>query len=88
MVFYRGWARGFPRKIMCSLFSLTFGISAVCENLATFGKTQFAPLLCLVLLKPNKGNYENVFARLVDCVKILQVVGRGFLPRLGWRFST
>ena len=37
----------------------------------------------------NSGCYFVTFqARLVDCVEILQVVGRGFLPRLGSRFST
>ena len=60
--FYLGWARGFPRKnrvffisadiyfLFCQEHPVRTGISTICENLATFGRTQFTPLLCLVLV--------------------------------------
>ena len=65
VVSHLGWARGFPRKrLVFSIFaniyflpsqeqSVQIGLLTVCENLATCGRTQFTPLLCLVLLKLN-----------------------------------
>ena len=65
MVFHLSWARGFPSKnLVFSIFvdiyflpsqeqSVQTGLLTVCENLATCEKTQFTPLLCLVLLKLN-----------------------------------
>ena len=66
MVFHLDWARGFPRKncvfsISANIYflpsqeqSVQTSLLTVYENLATYGKEQFTPRLCLVLLKLNR----------------------------------
>jgi len=72
VVFHLGWARGFSRKnLVFSIFaniyflpsqeqSVQIGLLTVCENLATCEKTQFTPLLYLVLLKLNIEQRESI----------------------------
>jgi len=67
VVFYLDWAQGFPRKNCMFIILLNFffllcqeqpvqkGSQAVCENFAKIVKTQFAPLLCFVLLNLTGG---------------------------------
>ena len=81
MVFYLGWARGFPRKnhvffisadiyfLLCQEHPVRTGISAVCENLIILDKTQFTPLLCFVLSNLTKDMEET---NVVLSIKIIR----------------